>query len=151
MQRIAFQLRVRAGKTDEYDEIHREVWPELLLASDFVLVFAFLPADEELGLSSSSSRDEVPATLPRELRRNVKPGARVGVQDTKAGPLTIEEIVNSPIVSASNRKESALAAPAFVVVLTQKALRDRGYTGLFHRTVLQADEGVDLDFLGPAK
>jgi hypothetical protein len=37
----------------------REVWPELLLASDFVLVFAFLPADEELGLSSSSSRDLV--------------------------------------------------------------------------------------------
>src|SRR4029453_11942079 len=31
----------------------REVWPELLLASDFVPVFAFLPADEELGLSSS--------------------------------------------------------------------------------------------------
>ncbi|MBS0219910.1 MAG: dihydroxy-acid dehydratase [Proteobacteria bacterium] len=27
---------------------------------------------------------------------------------------------------------------------------DRGYTGLFHRTVLQADEGVDFDFLGPA-
>src|SRR5262249_13032738 len=35
----------------------RDVWPELLLASDFVL--AFLPADEELGLSSSSSRDLV--------------------------------------------------------------------------------------------
>jgi dihydroxy-acid dehydratase len=28
---------------------------------------------------------------------------------------------------------------------------DRGYTGLFHRTVLQADQGVDFDFLGPAK
>ena len=28
---------------------------------------------------------------------------------------------------------------------------DRGYTGLFHKTVLQADEGVDFDFLGPAK
>jgi dihydroxy-acid dehydratase len=26
---------------------------------------------------------------------------------------------------------------------------DRGYTGLFHRTVLQADEGVDFDFLWP--
>jgi hypothetical protein len=37
----------------------REVWLELLLASDFVFVFAFLPADEELGLSSSSSRDLV--------------------------------------------------------------------------------------------
>jgi dihydroxy-acid dehydratase len=28
---------------------------------------------------------------------------------------------------------------------------ERGYTGLFHRTVLQADQGVDFDFLGPAK
>ena len=28
---------------------------------------------------------------------------------------------------------------------------DRGYTGLFHKEVLQADEGVDFDFLGPAK
>ena len=27
---------------------------------------------------------------------------------------------------------------------------DRGYTGLFHKTVLQADEGVDFDFLGPS-
>jgi dihydroxy-acid dehydratase len=27
----------------------------------------------------------------------------------------------------------------------------RGYSGLFQRTVLQADQGVDFDFLGPAK
>jgi dihydroxy-acid dehydratase len=27
---------------------------------------------------------------------------------------------------------------------------DRGYTGLFHKEVLQADEGVDFGFLGPA-
>ena len=30
MQRIAFQLRIRAGKEAEYDETHRHVWPELL-------------------------------------------------------------------------------------------------------------------------
>lgn len=30
MQRIAFQLRIRADKIDEYDEAHRHVWPELL-------------------------------------------------------------------------------------------------------------------------
>ncbi len=30
MQRIAFQLRIRAGKEEEYDEAHRNVWPELL-------------------------------------------------------------------------------------------------------------------------
>ena len=28
---------------------------------------------------------------------------------------------------------------------------DRGYAGLFQREVLQADQGVDFDFLGPAK
>jgi dihydroxy-acid dehydratase len=28
---------------------------------------------------------------------------------------------------------------------------ERGYAGLFQREVLQADQGVDFDFLGPAK
>jgi dihydroxy-acid dehydratase len=28
---------------------------------------------------------------------------------------------------------------------------DRGYAALFHRTVLQADEGCDFDFLVPPK
>ena len=30
MQRIAFQLRIKADKIDEYDEAHRHVWPELV-------------------------------------------------------------------------------------------------------------------------
>ena len=30
MDRIAFQLRLKADKTEEYDEAHRHVWPELL-------------------------------------------------------------------------------------------------------------------------
>ena len=30
MERIAFQLRIKTGKTEEYDEAHRHVWPELL-------------------------------------------------------------------------------------------------------------------------
>ena len=30
MQRVAFQLRVRAGKEAEYDRAHEAVWPELL-------------------------------------------------------------------------------------------------------------------------
>ena len=29
MQRIAFQLRIKAGKEAAYDEAHRHVWPEL--------------------------------------------------------------------------------------------------------------------------
>lgn len=30
MPRVAFQLRIRAGKEAEYDEAHRAVWPVLL-------------------------------------------------------------------------------------------------------------------------
>jgi L-rhamnose mutarotase len=30
VQRIAFQLRIKAGMMQEYDEAHRHVWPELL-------------------------------------------------------------------------------------------------------------------------
>jgi|SRR5579862_5053061 len=30
MPRVAFRLRIEAGKTKEYDEAHRRVWPELL-------------------------------------------------------------------------------------------------------------------------
>jgi len=30
MQRVAFQLRIREGMIDAYEEAHRKVWPELL-------------------------------------------------------------------------------------------------------------------------
>lgn len=30
MQRVAFRLRVKQGKLDEYARLHGEVWPELL-------------------------------------------------------------------------------------------------------------------------
>jgi L-rhamnose mutarotase len=30
MPRIAFRLRIKAGKEEEYDRAHREVWPGLL-------------------------------------------------------------------------------------------------------------------------
>jgi L-rhamnose mutarotase len=30
VQRIAFQLQIKVGMAEEYDEIHRHVWPELL-------------------------------------------------------------------------------------------------------------------------
>jgi len=30
MPRIAFQLRIKPGKEEEYDQAHREVWPVLL-------------------------------------------------------------------------------------------------------------------------
>lgn len=30
MQRVAFQLRIRKDKMEEYDRAHMEVWPELI-------------------------------------------------------------------------------------------------------------------------
>jgi L-rhamnose mutarotase len=30
MPRIAFRLKIKAGKEQEYDEAHRQVWPALL-------------------------------------------------------------------------------------------------------------------------
>ncbi len=30
MQRVAFQLRIRAGMEEAYDQAHRNVWPELI-------------------------------------------------------------------------------------------------------------------------
>lgn len=30
MQRVAFQLRIKSDKIEEYEEEHRRVWPELL-------------------------------------------------------------------------------------------------------------------------
>src|SRR5882762_7768765 len=35
MQRVAFQLQIREGKTEEYDEAHRHVWPELIREMEF--------------------------------------------------------------------------------------------------------------------
>ena len=32
MERVCFQLRVRADRLDEYRERHRAVWPEMLAA-----------------------------------------------------------------------------------------------------------------------
>ncbi len=69
----------------------------------------------------------VPQTLPPELKNNVKAGTRVGLDDSKK-TLTLEDLVNPVILSASNRAESALSAPALVIVLSAKDIRDRGYT-----------------------
>ena len=41
MERIAFQLRIKAGMTAEYDEAHRHVWPELLAEFESFGVFEY--------------------------------------------------------------------------------------------------------------
>lgn len=52
MERIAFQLRIKAGKTAEYDEAHRHVWPELLteLESLGVSEYSIFRRDQQLFL-----------------------------------------------------------------------------------------------------
>lgn len=52
MQRIAFQLRIRAGQEQAYDEAHRHVWPELLadLAAAGVREYSIFRRGQELVL-----------------------------------------------------------------------------------------------------
>jgi L-rhamnose mutarotase len=52
MQRIAFQLRIKPGMEEEYDEAHRQVWPELLaeLESFGVAEYSIFRRGEELFL-----------------------------------------------------------------------------------------------------
>lgn len=77
-----------------------------------------------------AKKGAVPSTLPAELKGNVKKGTRAGFRDNSSGPVTIEEIVNSPVVTASKRRETASEAPAWVLVVSAKDIRDRGYTDL---------------------
>jgi iron complex outermembrane receptor protein len=89
-----------------------------------------------------AKKNAVPSTLPVELKGNVKKGAKVGFRDNSDGPVTIEEIVNSPVVTASKRRESATEAPAWVLVISAKDIRDRGYTELSQ--VLSDLPGMDV-------
>ncbi|XXF80706.1 TonB-dependent receptor [Myxococcaceae bacterium GXIMD 01537] len=50
------------------------------------------------------------------------------VDDSKA--LTIEELANSRVLTASNRPESSLDAPAWIITLTAEDLKNRGYQEL---------------------
>ncbi len=52
MQRIAFQLRIRAGREADYDERHHHVWPELLgeLAAAGVREYSIFRRGQELVL-----------------------------------------------------------------------------------------------------
>lgn len=79
--------------------------------------------------------------VPHQLARGDRGGA-LELQEMKSTGITIEEIVNLPIVSASSRKESALSAPAHVIVLTAKDLRARGYTDLSQ--ILDDMPGMDV-------
>ncbi len=83
---------------------------------------------------------------------HIAPEAAVG------GPLALVKTGDRITLDVPKRKIELLVSAAELTA-RKKAWKappphpgsDRGYTGLYHRTVLQADEGVDFDFLGPAK
>jgi dihydroxy-acid dehydratase len=82
----------------------------------------------------------------------------VAPESAVGGPLALVRTGDRITLDVPNRKLELLV-PIEELETRKKAWApppahpgsDRGYTGLFHRTVLQADEGVDFDFLGPAK
>jgi len=82
----------------------------------------------------------------------------IAPESAVGGPLALVKTGDRITLDVPNRKIELLV-PAKELATRRKAWQappphpgsDRGYTGLFHRTVLQADEGVDFDFLGPAK
>ena len=45
MERVCFELRVRADRLDEYRERHRAVWPEMLAALSSTNYSLFLAPD----------------------------------------------------------------------------------------------------------
>lgn len=64
------------------------------------------------------------------------------IEDDDSSALTIQEIVNSLVVSASNREETSLTAPAWVITLTAQDITDRGYVELSE--VLDDLPGMDI-------
>jgi outer membrane receptor for ferrienterochelin and colicins len=80
--------------------------------------------------------DEVPAgpdgaELPPELTGVVADPSEVRIREIGDNvALTIKDIVNSAVTTASNRSENALDAPAWVITLTGAELKARGYQEL---------------------
>lgn len=81
-----------------------------------------------------SGEGSAPPGLPPELSGHAVESEELQVEE-EGGALTIEEIVNTLVVSASNREESSLTAPAWVITLSRDDLKKRGY--------LQLDEFLD--------
>ena len=68
----------------------------------------------------------VPAGLPPEVTGVVLEKS----PDDESEVLTIEEIVDTLVLSASNREESALTAPAWVLTISREEIDERGYEEL---------------------
>ena len=66
MQRVAFRLRIKSGKRDEYVRIHGEVWPELLAdmtAAGYRNYSIFADGDELFGYFETDDFDASQAAL----------------------------------------------------------------------------------------
>lgn len=91
----------------------------------------FLLSISLLSFSSSARSQTVadpstaPATLPPELT-----GVPSELEAEDGEILTIERIVDSLVRSASNRRERALTAPAWVLTITREEIVERGYLEL---------------------
>ena len=78
----------------------------------------------------AQAQDAVPGRIPPGLPPEIT-GERGQDDDGEGGDvLTIEEIVDTLVLSASNREESALTAPAWVLTITREEIDDRGYEEL---------------------
>ena len=76
--------------------------------------------------AQDASPDRVPVGLPPEVTGEVTEQNETERNDV----LTIEEIVDTLVLSASNREESALTAPAWVLTITREEIDNRGYEEL---------------------
>ena len=78
----------------------------------------------------TEAQDTIPGRVPVGLPPEVT-GQAVAEETRDGGDvLTIEEIVDNLVLSASNREESALTAPAWVLTITREEIDDRGYQEL---------------------
>jgi L-rhamnose mutarotase len=98
MQRIAFRLRVREGRVDDYTAIHTEVWPELLadlsdagiqnysIFADGEELFAYLECDDweaaQATLAKSDANRRWQAAMQDYLATPVNPD-----EDASLAPL----------------------------------------------------------------
>ncbi len=95
MARVAFRLRVKPGKLDEYVRIHGEVWPELLadmaaagyrnysIFADGHDLFGYLETDDfdasQAALANSDANRRWQAWMTEYLETPVDPEGKTGM------------------------------------------------------------------------
>jgi len=90
---------------------------------------------------SANAQNSAPPDILKEMFSGQPQLVMLEAQEEQK-PLTLEEIVNPLITSASRSSESSLTAPAWVITLTGDELRKRGYIELSQ--VLDDLPGIDV-------